>query len=122
LVETFKNSDMTAIAFFDSDCWSSFVTYIEENGNTEKFDSNKRMWLEGLKDLAPKWAACYTWQHQSYGIHSTQCAEAANSAIASFCSKNAKILTITNDLEQLADTQGFWKVKWTRDEELFSMM
>ena len=80
--------------------------YIEENGNTEKFDSNKKTWLDGLKDLAPKWAACYTWQHQSYGIHSTQRAEAANSAIASFCSKNSKILTITNDLEQLADTQG----------------
>ena len=100
-----KNSDTTAIASFDSD-WRSFVSYIEENCNPEKFDSNKRTWLEGLKDLAPKWAACYTWQHQSYGIHSTQRAEAANSAIASFCSKNSKILTITNDLEQLADTQG----------------
>jgi MULE transposase domain len=100
-----KNSDTTAITSFDSD-WSSFVTYIKENGNMEKFDNNKKTWLDGLRDLAPKWAACYTWQHQSYGIHSTQRAEAANSVIASFCSKNSKILTITDDLEQLADTQG----------------
>jgi hypothetical protein len=101
----FKNSNTTANESFDSD-WRSFAAYIKENGNMEKFDSNKKTWLEGLKDLAPKWAACYTWQQQTYGIHSTQRAEAANSAIATFCSKNSKILTITKGLEQLADTQG----------------
>jgi hypothetical protein len=104
LVKLCKNSDTTAITSFDSD-WSSFVTYIKENGNMEKFNNNKKTWLDGLRDLAPKWAACYTWQHQSYGIHLTQCAEAANSAIASFCSKSSKILTITDDLEQLADAR-----------------
>jgi MULE transposase domain len=100
-----KNSDTTVIASFDSD-WSSFAEYIEENGNMEKFDSNKKTWLDGLKDLAPKWAACYTWQQQTYGFHSTQRAEAANLANANFCSKNSKILTITEGLEQLADIQG----------------
>ncbi len=45
----------------------------------------------------------YTWRHRTFGIHSTQRAEAIHSAIRWFCSKKSTILGITNDLEQMAD-------------------
>lgn len=65
---------------------------------------NKQLkWLESLRARKEQWAACYTWRHRTFGIHSTQRAEAIHSAIRWFCSKKSTILGITNDLEQMAD-------------------
>jgi MULE transposase domain/SWIM zinc finger len=101
-----KNSDESAITSFATD-WDDLVTYITANGTSGDAWKNKKreLWLANLKDLAPKWAACYTWQQKTYGIHSTQRAEAVNSAIATFCKKTSTIVLITTDLEQLAETQ-----------------
>ena len=60
-------------------------------------------WLSSLLSRKEQWAACYTWRHKTYGIHSTQRAEAIHSAIAVFCSKGSSIVGITKDLEQMAD-------------------
>lgn len=49
------------------------------------------------------WAACFCWQHRTFGIHSTQRAEAIHSSIARFCSIRSSILAITKNLEQMAE-------------------
>jgi hypothetical protein len=58
-------------------------------------------WLDTMKCKTPEWAACYTWQHWSYGVHSTQRAESVHGVINTFCSKKCTIPVIAStDLEQ----------------------
>ena len=61
--------------------------------------------LQSMKEKAPRWAACYTWQNKTYGIHSTQRAEAIHSVIQSFCSKHSSIVDLVLDIERMASNQ-----------------
>ena len=63
-------------------------------------------WLDTLKGKKKKWAGCFTWQHVTLGIHSTQRAEAAHSSINIFCSKSSKVVQLVNDLDIMADKQS----------------
>jgi hypothetical protein len=114
-----KDNDFRTIA----DCWWRLCKSSDEAERLcfdEKFNNlaqlvattakstgeklNKQLkWLESLRARKEQWAACYTWRHRTFGIHSTQRAEAIHSAIRWFCSKKSTILGITNDLEQMAD-------------------
>ena len=82
-----KNNYSQARATFDTD-WDDLIAYIKQNGATTKLNKNREKWLVDLKSLAPQWAACYTWKHKPYGIHSTQRSEATNSAIATFAERH----------------------------------
>ena len=63
-------------------------------------------WLEKLRSRGEQWAACYTWQYTTFGIHSTQRAEAIFSSVSTFCRKTARIWEIAKNLEQMANTQA----------------
>ena len=65
-----------------------------------------KLWLINLFDRREKWAACYTWQHLTYGIHSTQRSEAINSSIAQWCRKTSILTELYNKLAYLAQTQA----------------
>jgi hypothetical protein len=58
---------------------------------------------------AHQWAACFTWSFTTFGIHSTQRAEAIHLVIHSFCSKHRSIVDLAHDLEQMAHHQ---QQKW----------
>jgi hypothetical protein len=59
--------------------------------------------MKSLLARKEQWAACYTWKMRTYGIHSTQRAEAIHSSINVFCDKKSTILEIVKDLERMAE-------------------
>jgi hypothetical protein len=82
------------------------TTFIIDNANTtEKRLDNTRVWLNKMKLNAPKWPACYTWRHKTYGVHSTQRAAAIHSVIALFCSKHSSIVDLVVDIERMSSIQ-----------------
>jgi hypothetical protein len=86
--------------------WDALATFIIDNANTtEKRLANTRVWLNKMKLNAPKWAACYTWRHKTYGVHSTQRAEAIHSVVAMFCSKHSSIVDLVMDIERMSSIQ-----------------
>jgi hypothetical protein len=86
--------------------WDKLAKFIIDNANTtEKRLKNIKVWLQKMKLNAPKWAACYTWRHRTYGVHSTQRAEAIHSVIALFCSKHSSIIDLVMDIERMAEIQ-----------------
>ena len=101
-----KTSDESGRETFD-DRFDELVKFITDTATVaEKCITNQLKWLQTLKDRKRQWAACYTWQHCTRGIHSTQRAEAIHSAIKQFCSKTSMILDMVQDLEQMADEQS----------------
>ena len=48
---------------------------------------------------------CYIWQNKTYGIHSTQRAEAIHSVIQRFCSKHSSIVDLVLDIDRMASNQ-----------------
>jgi hypothetical protein len=97
-----KNSDEGGRVCFD-DKFNILIQLVTENANTSGGKLDKELtWLSSLCARKEQWAVCYTWQYQTYGIHSTQRAEAIHCAINVFCCNTSTILDITKKLEQLA--------------------
>ena len=86
------------------DEFDKLVSCISSNSSTFDKNDKAKNWLDNLKEIREQWADCWTWSHTSFGIHSTQRSEAANSAISTFCSKSSTLLLIIRDLQQLATT------------------
>lgn len=101
------------------DCLTKFIT---DNANTNAGQSNNLpkqvTWLSTLKSRKMQRAACYTWQHKTFGIHSTQRIEAIHSSIRLLCSKSSTILDITRDIEQMAEEHDFKSKMQTLDAML----
>ncbi|NJL17739.1 MAG: hypothetical protein HC938_11620 [Nitrospira sp.] len=100
-----KLSDVTGQLTFDSRMKvlsSAILPHIELSDRSEKKKQGDRDFLTSLADRRHQWAACYTWLHTTYGIHSTQRAEAINSSIKTFCSKKSKIVDLVDDLERMS--------------------
>jgi hypothetical protein len=73
----------------------------------KKFRTLKK-WLEGMRMRAPQWAACLTYRYRTFGMHSTQRAEAIHSAMQSrFAAKNSTFLQLVKDLERMSDELEF---------------
>ena len=105
-----KTSDELGRDSFD-DRFDELVQFITETATVaEKCITKQLEWLQSLKDRKWQWAACFTWQHCTRGIHSTQRAEAIHSAIKQFCSKTSLILDMVQDLEQMAEEQSLKSV------------
>ena len=101
-----KNSDIGERAHF-SDKFNAMVAFTRQHSSASKEKVDMQIqWLDTLASRKHKWAACFTWEHRTYGIHSTQRAEAMHSAIAVFCSKQHTILEIVTRLEQMAEEQA----------------
>jgi MULE transposase domain len=100
-----KLSDVTGQLTFDShmDVLTNIISpLIESSDCTQKKKQGDHDFLAALREQKQQWAACYTWLHTTYGIHSMQRAETVNSAIKHFCSKNSKIVDLVNNLEQMS--------------------
>ena len=99
-----KTTDETECMHFD-DKFNILIQLVKDNANTLSGDKleTELTWMRSLCLRKEQWAACFTWKHRTYGIHSTQRAEAVHSAINNFCSTTNTILAITEKLEQMAD-------------------
>ena len=108
-----KTSDLSVQYTFDIrfDALVSAVNAVLSNvSDKKKMDTNN--WLESLRSRKHAWAGCYTWQHCTYGIHSTQRAESMHRVIADFCRKTHTIGEIARHLETLAENKQLNK-KWS---------
>jgi hypothetical protein len=99
-----KDSDEATVEEFPNR-WKELTQYIVTHGSEEQV-GEKLAWLQNLGRRARQWAACYCWSARTYGVHSTQRAEAAFSSVATFCRKTMTIMEIVKDLEQMASTQA----------------
>jgi hypothetical protein len=98
-----KTSDEAEQLCFDKK-FNNLVQLNAATANSAGEKLNKQLkWLESLQAWKEQWAACYTWRHRTFGIHSTQRAEAIHLAICWFCSKKSTIIGITKDLQQMAN-------------------
>lgn len=87
-----------------NDNFQTLTEFIVNNASAGKEVVEKQIpWLQFLMAKKDQWAACFTWMHRTYGIHSTQRAESVHSVIARFCCKTRTFLEITKDLEQMAE-------------------
>ena len=91
-------------------CINQFIVIINIHANFFLLTTGKicdvKLWLMNLFDCREKWAACYTWQHLTFGIHSTQRSEAINSSVAQWCRKTSMLTELYNKLAYLAQTQA----------------
>jgi hypothetical protein len=103
-----KTSDENECACFD-DKFNTLIQLVKENANALSGDKleTEIKWLRSLCSRKEQWAACFTWKHRTFGVHSTQRAEAVHSAINIFCACKSTILEITQKLEQMADEHTF---------------
>ena len=61
-----------------------------------------------MLDGAKQWAACMTYQYMTFGVHSTQRAEAIHSAMQSrFADKSSTFLQLVKDIERMAADNDF---------------
>jgi hypothetical protein len=74
----------------------------------EKKRGHLQKWLDGMRERANQWAACMTYKYMTFGIHSTQRAEAIHSAMQSrFANKNSTFLQLVKDLERMSEELEF---------------
>lgn len=100
-----KDSDEAGKLDFDAR-WRDLVDYIaQQTSLNDDQNVNRVKWLSNLAQKKEKWAACYTWSTCTFGIHSTQRAEAIHSAIAMFCKTTHSIMEFTNMLEKMSEEQ-----------------
>ena len=98
-----KNSDEKEAIVFDAK-FNDLVTYVKMNATAKKEKVETQVeWLSSLLGRKEQWAACFTWKERTYGIHSTQRAEAIHSGINVFCSKTSTILDMVKDLERMSE-------------------
>jgi hypothetical protein len=105
-----KTSDESQCRTFDSD-YNHLAELVKKHAQSLSESNNKKYinlmkWLESLRIRKEAWAGCYTWQHRTFGVHSTQRAEAMHSVIAIFCSKSHTIMQLVELLENLAKEQS----------------
>ena len=103
-----KRTDVSGQLSFDLDfkaMASISKPRIEASDNSKKKKQAARDWIKSLSDRRHQWAACCTWLRKTYGVHSTQRAEATNSAVKRFCSKRSKIVDLVLDLERMSESQ-----------------
>jgi hypothetical protein len=79
-----KKSDSRFVPDFYRE-WDSLANDITTAAGTSMKDEKKRgllqQWLDGMRERANQWAACMTYQYMTFGVHSTQRAEAIHSAM-----------------------------------------
>ena len=106
-----KKSDSRFVPDFYSE-WDSLADDIMTAAGSSIKDEKKRgllqKWLNGMRDRANQWAACMTYQHMTFGIHSTQRAEAIHSVMQRrFADKNSTFLQLVKDLERMDAENDF---------------
>ena len=100
-----KGTDLSQRDTFENR-WTDLCNFIESKHDMKKSYEDKKRWLDGMGRKKEMWAACYTWQHTTLGVHSTQRAEAINSSVAAFCSKHSNVVDLLKDLEAMALDQA----------------
>ena len=100
-----KGTDLSQRDTFENR-WTDLCNFIESKHDMKKSYEDKKRWLDGMGSKKEMWAACYTWQHTTFGVHCTARAKAINRSVAAFCSKHSNVVELLKDLEAMALDQA----------------
>lgn len=90
-----KESDVRTQAFFVDD-WDVLCQFVLDNVPAGDKRDKAIVWLEWIGSRAEKWAARYTWGIRSWGIHSTQRAEAIQRVIKIYVRSTSRVTDMLN--------------------------
>ena len=93
-----KDSDAHAVSRWETD-WGELKELVQNNSNTSDKQSAAFRWMDDLSEKRHKWAARYVFGHCTFGIHSTQRAEAVNGAIKKTISGSMLLTEVNKSLE-----------------------
>ena len=96
-----KETDVRRVETFDAE-WEAFVTLVQTTSCVrEETTAAQVKWLEDtMYTKRHKWAARFTWSTTTWGVHSTQRAEALHSAIKRFLRAHMLLVTLVRALVQ----------------------
>jgi hypothetical protein len=94
-----KETDERSVLDFQKD-WSDMISLVKKTATKGANVDKAVAWLEGLGKIAQKWVARYTWATLTYGIHSTQRAEAIHSAIKKWLRASTSLRSLVAYLVQ----------------------
>lgn len=96
-----KDSSLLSQQTFDNE-WDELIqilpTIPEDKPDSLKSRQKALAWLETLKDKKERWAARYTWQFFTAGVHSTQRAESVHSNIKRFLGATSLLVVLADSL------------------------
>ena len=93
-----QQSDTQARETFDTD-WARLSAMLEESTLAGKAVESARKWLAKMADERERWAARWTWQHYSMGIHSTQRHESIHAAVSPWLRANTRLTDVVRKVE-----------------------
>ena len=93
-----KDSDTHAVSRWETD-WGELKELVQSNSTTSDKQAAAFKWMEYLSEKRHKWAARYVFGHCTFGIHSTQRAEAVNGAIKKTISGSMLLTEVNKSLE-----------------------
>ena len=100
-----KKQDIDSCSEFDTE-WNELIdiTDICRTSDNEKTFNDAKSWLQTLHSRRKQWAARWTWQIQTLGVHSTQRAEAIHSSIKRFLSANTLLTQLASKIDDSRNT------------------
>ena len=93
-------SEESSRAIFDTE-WDALLAMLPPEPTTEagaKKYQDALKWLAKLRENAPQWTARYTWEHRTYGAHSTQRIESVHNAIKNYMATNLLLVDIAEQI------------------------
>jgi hypothetical protein len=96
-----KETDSRSRLAFDTE-WDALIAALPQTPVDNEHAAARRVtalkWLEGMKSRKEQWAARWTWQHTTAGVHSTQRTESVHSAIKKFLNASTLLVRLAQDL------------------------
>jgi len=96
-----KTSDRSSCETFDSE-WEELLAPIRAGAQSSERKSALE-WLSGLHERRKQWAARFTWQTLTLGIHSTQRGEAVHSSLSRWCTSSMRLIDLIDKLDRSAE-------------------
>jgi hypothetical protein len=94
-----KETDRNTQCCFDSD-WAVLLEYVEGALDAGEKRDAALVWLRDLGGLAKQWAARFTWESITWGVHSTQRAESMQMIVKGFLKATTCVSQLAIDIEQ----------------------
>ena len=100
-----KKQDFNSFLQFDIE-WEGLLDILNRSQSSVNARTyiNAIAWLQALETRRKQWAARWTWQIRTLGVHSTQRAEAIHSSIKRFLSANTLLTQLASKIEESRNT------------------
>jgi hypothetical protein len=83
--------------------WDEFTEEILEKCRSAEQYTKVQDFLERLKGKRERWAACWTWQHTTIGVHSTQRIEGLHKHVKTFLTNKTTLKDLSSHLQDFVE-------------------